>query len=322
MEQDRKKMKFEILIDRYFSNFFQIVLTNLIFFVPIAVLLASYYFLSLVVSKAVSSVVLVAVVSLLFAFYSGVVLVVRNFAKGDIDVEVFATFIKGIKENFLKFLLYGFLFSLAVVVSYYSINMYIALRTTSWLVYVMLFLCILVSLCLFYTFFYIPQMTVTFDLSVKHILKNSFLMSFGELKNNFFATLALIVVLAILMTFTIFCTTVPTLIIVLCCIVALFLPATCQFVVSFFTYDGMYSLITAKNEKKEKIDNRIENVKNKRDLDYVEQVMEDYSDVDISMLKDTDDYIFYKGKMIKQSVLLKKALEYKQHLKDNADKEV
>ena len=34
-------------------------------------------------------------------------------------------------------------------------------------------------------------------------------------------------------------------------------------------------------------------------------VKDDFSDIDISSLKDTDDYIFHNGKMVKQSTLLK-----------------
>ncbi len=315
-------MKFEVLFDRYFSNFPSLLLTNLIFFVPLAITVLAVYLFDFLTQGVLFYLLCVVVFSLCFGAYSGVVVNSRNLARGDNNISVFSTFIRGVRENFLRFTVYGLILSLAVIFSYYSIYLYSKMLSESWMFYAALFFCIVIALLVFFAFFYIPQMQVTFDLSLKHIIKNSLLMSFGEIKNNFFATLSLAVALAVFATLTIFCTSVPMLLVVLAVIFALFLPATMQFLVCFFTYDGMYELITSKSEKKDKIDNRISNVKNRRDIDYVEEVVEDYSDVDISQLKDCDDYIFYKGKMIKQSVLLKKALKYQESLEKNNDEEV
>ena len=45
----------------------------------------------------------------------------------------------------------------------------------------------------------------------------------------------------------------------------------------------------------------------------------DYSDVDISALKDTDEFIFYNGKMMKQSELLKKVLKQRANKSDESE---
>lgn len=306
MEQTRKKMKFEILIDRYFSNFHRILLTDLLFFVPLLVGIAIYYLLSRFTTGALLTVISFLLVSLVFPFYSGVVLVVRNLAKGDEGVKVFKTFIKGVKENFIKFFLFGVILSVVLLFSYFSISVYSKLLSQSWLFYGALFVCILIALAVLFVFFYVPVMTVTFDLSTKHIFKNSFLMSFGEIKNNFFALLALAVVLAVCFTFVALCSNAVLLIIVTALLFALVIPASCQFVVSFFVYDDMYCSIAQRDTKSKEIEEAIALAKEKNNQ---KEFVEDYSDVDIASLKDTDDYIFYKGKMIKQSVLLKLALE-------------
>lgn len=307
MEQTRKKMKFEILVERYFSNFHRIMFTNLLFFVPLAIAFSLYYLAVTYSTTVLSTVVSIVMVTLLFPCYAGVVLVCRNIARGDDDVKVFSGFIKGVRDSVLKFMLYGFLLSLFTVLSYYSICVYLQLLSSSWMFYVTLFVCILIALALLFIFFYVPVMTVTFELSLKHIFKNSFLLSFGEIKNNFFALFALAVVLAVCFTFVAFFTKALFIIIITALVFALLLPASCQFVVSFFVYDDMYGSIAYREEKSQTIDKAIVDAKNKKDK--VEIEAEDYSDVDISSLKDTDDYIFYHGKMIKQSVLLKKALE-------------
>ncbi len=302
-------MKFEILLERYFSNFLKILLTNLMFFVPLCIVLTIMFVMQSVIHGVLLTVLSALLLTLIFPFYAGVVLVCRNIARGDEDVSVFSDFVKGVKDNFKRFALYGAITSLVVIFSYFSISVYSKLLSASWVFYALLFACILIALAVLFIFFYVPVMTVTFDLSFKNVLKNSFLMSFGEIKNNFFALIALVVVLAIGFTVVAFSNNAVVLIVITLVLLALFIPASCQFVVSFFVYDDMYASIAQRDEKNDMLDKAIEEATRKN----AQPVLaEDYSDVDVSTLKDTDDYIFYKGKMIKQSVLLKRVLEQRE----------
>lgn len=323
MKDSRKQFKFEILIDRYFSNFLRILCTNLMFFVVLLSAALVSLFFSKFANGIVMSLLSVLLFTLVFPFYSGVVLVCRNIARGDEQIQVFQTFIKAIKGNFARFLLYGFLFSAITFISVSSISFYLKLLSSSWIFYVMLFVCVIILLMALFIAFYVPVMTVTFDLPVKYIFKNSFLMSFGELKNNFFALFALIIVLAISFTILLLCPVIIVVTIVTIVLVALILPATCQTVISFYIFDGMYNSITQKDAKVQQIDDAIATQKEKRNKTNSEtkEPEEDYSDVDISMLKDSDEYIFYNGKMIKQNVLLKKVLEQRGQEVDAQDEE-
>ena len=84
----------------------------------------------------------------------------------------------------------------------------------------------------------------------------------------------------------------------------------------------MYGSIAYREEKVQDIDDAITDAKNKKQQNN-EVSVEDYSDVDITALKDTDDYIFYNGKMIKQSVLLKRVLEQRgQAVEESDEKDV
>lgn len=321
MEQTRKKMKFEILIDRYFSNFSRILLTNLLFFVPLGLAILVNYLLHRVTSDVVSNIIALVLVMLVFPLYSGVVLVCRNMARGDSDVKVFKPFIKAVRDNYPRFLLFGFIITSVTAFTYFSISVYSKLLSTSWVFYATLVICILIAIEILFIFFYLPIMTVTFDLSLKHIFKNSFLMSFGEIKNNFFALVSLAVVIAIGFTFTALCTNAYLLVVVTLLLLALIMPASCQFVISFFVYDDMYGSIADPTSKAQQITDAIADAKEKRN-NPTSVVEEDYSDVDISTLKDVDDYIFYKGKMIKQSVLLKRVLEQRGQADSSDSKDV
>lgn len=308
MEHSRKQMRFEVLIDRYFSNFFRIVLTNLLFFIPTCAFIALFMLVSKLQNQVFEVFFGALLVTLLFPFYAGVVYVCRNMARGDKEVRVFAEFLKGVKDNVKQFLLIGLLFSVVAVFSYFSISLYATMLSSSWVFYVLLFVCVIITLCVLFILFYTPVMACTFDLPLKSILRNSFLMSFGEIKNNFKALFSLILILGVAFTATAFSGSVPVLLIIIAVLLSVFLPASCQFVTSFYIYDDMYKSIAQNEAKLDEVNAAIDTEQDKRNKT-AEPVVEDYSDVDISTLKDTDDYIFYNGKMMKQSVLLKLAKE-------------
>ncbi len=318
MNRERKKMKFEILLERYFTNFHRILLLNLIFAVPSAFAFGIVYLINhILLSTPVIFVYFLSII-LLCPFYSGVVTVVRNIARGDEDVKVLSTYLNALKENFFSFLLHGVVICAAAILSYLSLSMYIGMLKLSWFFYVLLFICIVIVVFVTFTVYYIPLMSVTFDIKKRYIYKNSFLMSFGEFKNNFFATFALAIVLALFFTVTVFCTSVTALVLVCVGFWVLLLPATCTFVVIFFIYDGMYNLIVNKESKKKNIEEKIQNggkAPAKTEPEF------DYSEIDLSSLKDPDAYIYFNGRMVKQSVVIEKlrAKEAENHADEPSD---
>lgn len=323
MDNERKRFRFEVLLERYFTNFHRILLTNLIFAVPSAVVFAAFYFLDSLIFKDTLAVpfLLLSIIPL-YPFYAGVVMVCRNIARGESGVHVFKSFLSAVKDNFLRFLLHGVLIYVATMLSVLSISLYVSMLSASWLFYVLLFFVIVISLLLLYTAFYIPLMTITYDLPLKYIYKNSFLMSFGEFKNNIFATLALAVVFGICFTAVAFINFGMAKIIVIAALWVLLIPATCTFMYVFFIYDGMTAIIRDKEELSreltDSIDKSLEERKNAMNPQTVE---EDFSDIDISSLKDTDDYIFHNGRMVKQSTLLRMIREREQQEASSNNKE-
>lgn len=296
---ERKKMKFEILLDRFFSNFHRVLFTNLLFAVPSAVLFGLFYLLSSLIFKDVVIPFLMISMIPLFPFYSGVVAVCRNIARGDKGVPIFSTFITAVKNNFLPFLLHGLIVYIASLLSFFSISLYGSMLSQGWFFYVLLFFSILITLFLLFIAFYVPLMNITYDIPLKYVYKNSFLMAFGELKNNLFATIALAVVAAICLTITAFSGSVTVLLIVLAVLWVFILPATATFMYVFFIYDGMASMIDSKS-KPEAVADDTKKVSGKPEMN----IEDDFSDIDIDSLSDTDDYIFHNGRMVKQSTLL------------------
>lgn len=57
MENERKRLRFEILLERFFTNFHRLVLTNLLFAVPSAIIFIAFYYLNIAIFKDRKSVV-------------------------------------------------------------------------------------------------------------------------------------------------------------------------------------------------------------------------------------------------------------------------
>ena len=301
MTKEKTRPGFRLFAERYFGNFHRVVLTNLLFAVPSAVVFTLLYFVGDALFGDFSAAFLMLAIIPLYPFYAGVVMVMRDIARGDADVKVAATFFKAVRENFARFLLHGFAVCAAALISYASLSLYISLLSASAVFYIVLFFCVVITLLVLYTSFYIPLLTVTYDLKLRYIYKNSLLMSFGEIVNNLRATLALALVMLIFLSVVIFSRSVIMLVSVLAAMWALFLPATFTFSYCFFIYGGMAQIMSKKSEI------AASGVKGSQPRsDPADKLSaDDFADVDVSKLRDTDDFIFHNGRMIRQSALLK-----------------
>ena len=301
MTKEKTRPGFKLFAERYFGNFHRVVLTNLMFAVPSAAVFTLLYFIGGVLFGDFSAAFLMLAIIPLYPFYAGVVMVMRDIARGDRDVRVAATFFKAVKENFLPFLLHGFVVCAAALISFASLSLYISMLSVSAIFYIILFFCVIITLLLLYASFYLPLLTVTYDLKLRYIYKNSLLMSFGEIVNNLLATLAIALVMLIFLSVVIFSRSVIMLVIVLAALWALFLPATFTFCYCFFTYNGMAHVMSRKSEIASAGEKGSQPKPERED----KLSADDFSDIDISKLRDTDDFIFHNGRMIRQSALLK-----------------
>ena len=95
-----KKAKFALtdFFNNLFNNFGKIVFTNLLFAVPLAVLVTAFYFLDSALKLNGYFILMLSIIPL-SPFFAGVTLVTTRLARGKENVDVFKTFIEGIKNN-------------------------------------------------------------------------------------------------------------------------------------------------------------------------------------------------------------------------------
>ncbi len=280
------------------------MLTNLLFAVPLGVFFALFWFISHAAKVPAGYSVLVVLLTVIpvFPFYAGVVKVTAKMAAGEEKTPVFSNFFSAVKENFLRFLIHGVVFYAAAAFSYVSISVYIRLIRQSTLFIGPLIISIIVILFFTFMFFYIPAMTVTFDIPMKYIYKNSFLMSYGELKKNFIGLFGLFFLFVISTTFLIACYgSAVAVIIVTIVLMAAIIPATASFIILSAVYRRMYEMITNKSAKADHSTDK-NHKDNSAEQEELKQSLKDF-EIDESI--PDDEYIYFNGKMVKKSVIVK-----------------
>ena len=301
MATERKKFTFENLVSIYFRKFYKIILTNLLFTVPTAAVVCILYFLTKPLGQIPSLVITMLSVVICYPLYAGVTLVTRNLGRGE-DVKVLQCFLSGVADNYKKFLVHSIFLYFVLTIGIFSFTFYSRMAVAlGGIMYVLLVTMIFIAIWLMFMFYYVPLVTVTFDLSLKHIYKNSALMALGELKVNFVTLFAALILSAICATPLVFTAGNAVAVIVITAIMVLAIyPGSYSLVTSFFIQDTMMMMVTGRGEEVHDIKSTEEKLAKLRN-----ETKDDLADIDIEKVKNSrDEYIFHNGKMIKRDTIL------------------
>lgn len=113
----------------------------------------------------------------------GLVYILRNFAN-EKPVFMVSDFFDAFKSNFKQGFVIGLFDLLTTGIASVALIWYIANQQLSIAMAIPLVICIIVEVLLMFMRFYTYLMTVTVELPIKHILKNSFIFAFLGLKSN------------------------------------------------------------------------------------------------------------------------------------------
>ncbi len=328
MYQERKKLGFELLVSKIRSNLGCLILVNLLFALPLAASVALAMVLNVYVIKIS---VLALPLAIIFAspFYSGVVVLAREYSRNKKEKKIFSTYIKAVKDNGLRFLLWGVVMYLGIVGCYFGFKLYSSMAALfGWIFYVVMFFLFVIAVFFLFLSFTVPLMTVSFELRQKDIYKNSALMTFGEIKNNFFATIGIIAFVAIAMLPFVLISYLSSLMPLILAEILLIgylsftvfalIPAPCALIISHYLYPNMYAVITGEDASEEKNSNPLPDSKQETQREILSDHSSDETGPDLEELRngDGDEYIFYQGKMIKRKLLLS-IFEQKEEGNDN-----
>ena len=291
---EKQKMGIARFFTGYLKNLHKILLTNILFAVPLAGFTALFFWLNSLLHPLFDMVLFLAVI-FVYPFFAGVTAVTRNIAREDEEVKVIKTYFSAIRDNLKYFIVHGVVLYFAIFFSYASLTYYWKMAQSNSVFLGVFIVTAIIVLAAVFVFYSVPVMTVTFDLSLKDIYKNSFLMSFGELKNNLLASLGLFLLALFCATIFITVPSFTILLITMAVLALLVIPATASFIINFYIFKDMMTMIGEEAEPS--------------DTDAVispsESVKLDFSSLDLDEKKDGEEYLFFNGKMIKRKVLIK-----------------
>ncbi|MEE0265194.1 MAG: hypothetical protein UD936_06155 [Acutalibacteraceae bacterium] len=279
----------------YFKNFKSMLVGNVLFSIPLVIASALVYLLAKALDQATNVWFLALVIILIYPFYSGVTQITKDVVKGGKEaINPLKAFKKGIKNNVKYFALYGVLIYLAVIISYYSISLYISFASKSLIFLVPAFIAILISLFLLFMSFSLPILTVTLELKLKHYFKNAALMAFGEILMNVYVAVTTFVLLSACVSLSLYTGNPIAGVIVLIVSALLILPTGISYCAVYRLYPKMEKLF--KLEPKEE-------VKSFPTMPVPVPTDDEGNPIKPDISDDSEGYVFVNGRMIKKSLV-------------------
>ena len=146
MATERKKFTFENLVSIYFRKLHKIIFTNLLFALPFGIVVFLLHLIGNNFGSVLNIVITTLVIPICYPLYAGVTKVTRNLGRGE-DVDVFATFISGITENYKQFLIHSIILYFVFTIGIFSFSFYAGMaKVLGGMMYVMLVAVILIAL--------------------------------------------------------------------------------------------------------------------------------------------------------------------------------
>lgn len=167
----------------FFTKFPKIFLGGILFSIPFAVF--SGIFLLIGYLTGFNNIIVGGLGIIPSAiFYSGLVMVIRKISVEKKEINIIKTFFTAIKENCKKSLINGVIAYIIVACSFFAILYYSSLADTNVVFGAVLMLYIIFTVCMVIMMFYVPLLTITYELKIRDIYKNSLLLIVGKILRN------------------------------------------------------------------------------------------------------------------------------------------
>lgn len=280
----------------YFSNFSQIILTNLLFFlccIPAFTVEVILYF----VIGRIDIVTLLLLVPMISPLSGGLIMTCRKIAMGE-RPQLKSVFWQNTKKNVLQLTVHGIIMYAVLLVEYFALTVYFSAAKANPILWIAFVFMILLGFFILFCMYSVPIMIVTIDLKLSKIYKNAALLTFGALTKNLSATLVLTGFVGIIMSVIMVGNWVISLIMAVI-LAILVVPATVCVIVSFNLYPKIKNDIADGNAT-------VSKPSPKKTSALPDDVQDDIPD---ELLQgNPDEMVFFNGKMLKRSALISQKL--------------
>lgn len=266
----------------FFIKFPKLLLGGILFSIPFALLTTLFAFISKQIGF--NNVILWGLSIIpTTPFYAGLTMIARKYAIEKLDVPIFLTFFSSVKENWKKFLVHGVVLYLITACSFFAILYYYTLAKDDAVFGSVLTIYLLFTAILLVMMFYVPIMTVTYDLKLIDIYKNSFLLVFGKILRNLIAIL--VVCVELILSILLIVQTEGILFVVVFSLYVAILPLIITYTIISIISKGLQDTVGDFVN----IENNV--VLTREEIEYEKEV--------IDSVGNESDYVFVNGKMIK-----------------------
>ena len=297
-EMNKEKKKFTGLFSKYLHSIPQLLLSNLMFAIPMLFSFALVWLIENFTAQIVF--VQFLPIWLLMPFYCGLCKISKDIIIGK-EVRGIRDFFKAVKSNLKFSVIHGFIFYIVALIDYFALIFYYQAGTYNGVMYIVFGLCLIVTILSLFCLFYVPIITVTLDIPFKYIYKNAALMSVGELPRNLLALLSCAACVAIVTTLFSFTGNYIGAFVTILILLIVILPVTVAYFITAILYPSIDKLLIDKSGKnlKEKI-----NLETASRQELLQSMLEE-NPIDPAILEgDENELVFYGGKMIKRAKLI------------------
>lgn len=266
---------------RFFTKFPQLLLASILFEIPLVLFTAFFALTGYLTGFNNIAVWLLGIIPS-FPIYSGLVMIIRKYAVEKVDCKITDVFFKTVNENWKKSILNGILCYIIIVCAVFAMMYYGTMMNYDFMYSSVFTLYMFFSLALLIMLFYIPLMTVTYELKLRDIYKNSAILIIAKILRNLVALLLVAVISVIAFFLTDFSGSLYSIV---------------SIIITVILYPLLYTYITVAVISKGMQEN-IGSFTEKPVTVYEDSVVS----LDMQKLKDENsDYIYVNGKMIKNT---------------------
>ena len=195
-------------------------------------------------------------------------------------------------------LINGVICYVAYVVLSFSIIYYFNQVSTNWFFYIPLALCLVLSIVFVFAQYYIPTLIITFNLTMKQIYRNAFILAALGVGRNILLTVFFVALIVVLLYIPL-----QFAILAMIALGILIIFSLCSYTISFVTYPLIQRyLIDPYNKQQEEAKAAEEGLlkgENDNAADGIPALNEDFDDED----DDPDGYVYVNGRLMKKSDL-------------------
>lgn len=269
---------------RFFSRFPKLLLAGLLYSIPLAIFTGIFVLISYLTSF--NNVIIWGLgIIPSTPFLAGLVMVIRKYAIEKQDVSVINTFFTAVRDNLKKFIFHGIVLYAIVACSFFALLYYYTLAQSDVVFGSVLTLYMLFTTLLIVMMFYVPIMTITYELRLRDIYKNSFLLIFGKILRNLIALVFVAVVTAAALLVLIFSQGVWF--VVAAVIITALYPMIACYIINAIIAKGLQDTVG------KFVGVEPEKELTAEDIEHEQQV--------IANADSTSDYIFVNGRMVKNN---------------------